>query len=162
MTHTSPCLSLILQGSNTAVAVAVASRPRYVEKDSSNTEKEKEKEREKEKEESAVVMLLSDGCIEDITSMLFTTVVHNLSMIVGHNIDGLPLAPPPSTRLSSFSSSFFSTVRAALGLMGCQGEHYNISNPLSSPFYVNWLIASSHVMWYLFASYCTVSVDGWI
>jgi hypothetical protein len=101
----------------------VANRPRYVEKDSFNIEKEREKEREKEKEkeDSMVVMLLSDGCIEDITSMLFTTVVHNLSVIVGHNIDGLPLTPPPSARLS-FLAKVMKTL-GPLGLFFGRGEH---------------------------------------
>lgn len=40
---------------------------------------------------SSVIMLLSDGCIEDISSLLFTTVVSNLSAIVGHDIDGRPI-----------------------------------------------------------------------
>lgn len=104
------------------------SRLRYVEKDSTSIEREREKERvvEKEKERergaSSVVMLLSDGCIEDITSMLFTTVVPNLSMIVGHNIDGLPLTPTPSRR-----HSLVTKIRGALdplifGILGGTGE----------------------------------------
>jgi hypothetical protein len=56
--------------------------------------KEKEKEKEKEEKGSPVLMMLSDGCIEDMSSMLFTTVVANLSVIVGHDIDGQPLPLP--------------------------------------------------------------------
>ena len=102
----------------------MANRPRYVEKDSFNVEREREKEREKEKEGSLVVMLLSDGCIEDITSMLFTTVVHNLTVIVGHNIDGQPLNPSPSpSTTQSFLSIVNATLGPLLGLVVGQGVH---------------------------------------
>jgi hypothetical protein len=36
-------------------------------------------------------MLLSDGCIEDMNSLLMTTMVTNLSTIVGYDLDGNPL-----------------------------------------------------------------------
>jgi hypothetical protein len=36
-------------------------------------------------------MLLSDGCIEDMDSLLQTTIVNNLSTIVGYDVDGNPL-----------------------------------------------------------------------
>jgi hypothetical protein len=38
-------------------------------------------------------MLLSDGCIEDMDSLLMTTMVANLSTIVGNDINGNPLKP---------------------------------------------------------------------
>jgi hypothetical protein len=38
-----------------------------------------------------IVMLLSDGCIEDMDSLLQTTIVNNLSTIVGYDINGNPL-----------------------------------------------------------------------
>jgi hypothetical protein len=54
----------------------------------------KEKDKAKANEPRPVTMLLSDGCIEDMTSLLFTSVVSNLSTIVGYNIDGEPLPAP--------------------------------------------------------------------
>lgn len=36
-------------------------------------------------------MLLSDGCIEDMNSLLMTTMVTDLSTIVGYDLDGNPL-----------------------------------------------------------------------
>lgn len=91
-----------LNGQGEVVAASPFSRSRYVEvvKDKGNGSsggnwKEKEKEKEKDKEKgSPVLMMLSDGCIEDMSSMLFTTVVANLSVIVGHDIDGQPLPLP--------------------------------------------------------------------
>ena len=46
-----------------------------------------------------VVMLLSDGCIEDMESLLTTTVVPNLSVIVGHDLSGRPITPKEQMQL---------------------------------------------------------------
>ena len=43
------------------------------------------------KQPSGMIMQLSDGCIEDMGSLLFTSVVSNLSVIVGYDIDGKPI-----------------------------------------------------------------------
>lgn len=76
-----------------------------------NNENEKNKENENEDEEinktketkqtkntknpPPVLMLLSDGCVEDMNSLLLTTVVTNLCVIVGYDIDGNLLQPLP-------------------------------------------------------------------
>ena len=66
---------------------------------------------------SSVIMLLSDGCIEDISSLLFTTVVANLSAIVGHDIDGQPINIPKRLTTLQSIAAFFDPY----GLMGVKG-----------------------------------------
>ena len=66
---------------------------------------------------SPVIMLLSDGCIEDISSLLFTTVVANLSAIVGHDIDGQPLYIPKRLSTLQCIASFLDPY----GFMGIRG-----------------------------------------
>jgi hypothetical protein len=52
------------------------------------------------RKKTEVCMLLSDGCIEDMVSMLSTTVVANLSVIVGHDDSGRPLVPKSTSTCS--------------------------------------------------------------
>ena len=134
-----------LDGQGDGVSISASIRSRYIEVIKDKTEgatggnwKDKEKEKEKEKEKSPVLMMLSDGCIEDMSSMLFTTVVANLSVIVGHDIDGQPLPLPSSS--SHIQPTILERLQRTLDpldFLGRGGQHYYLSFALYVSFYYN-------------------------
>ena len=119
-------IPLNVQGDGVSISESI--RSRYIEVIKDKTEGVTGgnwKDKEKEKEKSPVLMMLSDGCIEDMSSMLFTTVVANLSVIVGHDIDGQPL-PLPSSSSSHIQPTLFERLQRTLDPLDFlgRGGHY--------------------------------------
>lgn len=115
----------------------------------------KDKEKEKEKERSPVLMMLSDGCIEDMSSMLFTTVVANLSVIVGHDIDGQPL-PLPSSSSSLIQPTILERLQRTLDpcdFLG-RGEHHYL---LSSALFAIFCHTSRSYLFSLVSPFCHIA-----
>ena len=106
-----------------------------------------------------MLMMLSDGCIEDMSSMLFTTVVANLSVIVGHDIDGQPL-PLPSDPIGR--ATLMTRLQRTLDPCDLlkRGEHHRylqLSLPLFCAIHLHHLFKSSNfchtILHYIVAHY---------
>ena len=134
--------AVLLNGQSEVVTTTQYIRSRYIELVKDKTDgssggnwKDKEKEKEKDNGRSPVLMMLSDGCIEDMASMLFTTVVANLSVIVGHDIDGQPLPLPSSTLIQPTMMQRLQRILDPCDFLRRGGHYQSLSSSPPSSLY---------------------------